>query len=475
MKKLLIILSFFALFTSCGKLEDLNKNIKDPALVPGESLFTGAQRRVVNQMVNSNVNLNNYRLYVQYWTETTYTDESNYDLTTRTIPDGNWDILYINALKNFDESAKVISATPIPTGEDPAVKKNKLAIIEVMNVYCFDYLIELFGNIPYSEALDINKPLPKYDDAMTVFKALMVRLDAAIANLDGNFGSFGIADNMYYGDVNLWIKFANSLKLRMGMLLADVDNAAAKAAVEAAASKAILSNSDNAKVIYMASMPNTNPIYVDLVASGRHDFVPTSVIIDAMNTLNDPRRPFYFTLHEGVYAGGEYGSSNDFLAFSHVADLIQTPTFPGTMFDYSEVEFLLAEAVERGYNVGGTAQEHYNNAITASILDWGGTELEAAAYLANPKVAYTTATGDWKEKIGTQSWIALYNRGFEAWTKWRRLDYPLLVPGADALSAIPLRYTYPIEEQTLNGKNYDAASAAIGGDLVDTKLFWDKF
>lgn len=475
MKKLLIILSFFALFTSCGKLEDLNKNIKDPASVPGESLFTGAQRRVVNQMVNSNVNLNNYRLYVQYWTETTYTDESNYDLTTRTIPDGNWDILYINALKNFDESAKVITAAPIPTGEDPAVKKNKLAIIEVMNVYCFDYLVELFGNIPYSEALDINIPLPKYDDAMTVFKALMVRLDAAIANLDGNFGSFGIADNMYYGDVNLWIKFANSLKLRMGMLLADVDNAAAKAAVEAAAPKAILSNSENAKVIYMASMPNTNPIYVDLVASGRHDFVPTSVIIDAMNSLNDPRRPFYFTLREGVYTGGEYGASNDFLAFSHVADLIQTPTFPGTMFDYSEVEFLLAEAVERGYNVGGTAQEHYNNAIKASILDWGGTEPEVAAYLANPKVAYATATGDWKEKIGTQSWIALYNRGFEAWTKWRRLDYPLLVPGADALSAIPLRYTYPIEEQTLNGKNYEAASTAIGGDLVDTKLFWDKF
>ena len=75
------------MITSCQKLEDLNKNVKDPASVPGETLFTGAQRRVMNQVASSNVNLNNFRLFVQYWTETTYTDESNYDLTTRTTPE----------------------------------------------------------------------------------------------------------------------------------------------------------------------------------------------------------------------------------------------------------------------------------------------------------------------------------------------------------------------------------------------------
>src|SRR5664279_766793 len=181
MKKILIVLSVFAMTISCGKLEDLNKNIKDPAVVPGETLFTGAQRRVFNQVVSTNVNLNNFRLFVQYWTETTYTDESNYDLTTRTTPDNLWDLFYINALKNFSESAKVIDATAVPAGGDPVAKQNKLAIIEVMQVYCFDVLVETFGNIPYSEALDITKPLPKYDDGLTVFKDLLVRLDAAIA------------------------------------------------------------------------------------------------------------------------------------------------------------------------------------------------------------------------------------------------------------------------------------------------------
>jgi hypothetical protein len=484
MKKLIIILSVFALTISCGKLEDLNKNIKDPAVVPGENLFTGAQRRVFNQMVSSNVNLNNFRLFVQYWTETTYTDESNYDLTTRTTPDALWDLFYINALKNFDESAKVINATPLAVGADPVAKKNKLAIIEVMEVYCYDVLLETFGNIPYSEALDINKPLPKYDDGLTVFKDLLVRLDAAIGNMDNGSESFGTADNMYEGDVALWIKFANSLKLRMGLLLADKDDATAKATVESAAVNVLSSNTDNAKLIYLGAAPNTNPIYIDLVASARHDFVPANTLIDTMNSLDDPRRPFYFTqvdtstvagVESLAYSGGLYGGSNNYLSYSHVAKLIQTPTFPGTLFDYAEVEFLLAEAVERGYTVGGTAAGHYNNAITASIEDWGGTELMAANYLTNPKVAYATAAGTWKQKIGIQSWLGYYNRGFEAWTQWRKLDYPLLEPPVDALSAIPLRYTYPIEEQTLNGTNWTNASTAIGGDAVDTKLFWDIY
>jgi len=95
--------------------------------------------------------------------------------------------------------------------------------------------------------------------------------------------------------------------------------------------------------------------------------------------------------------------------------------------------------------------------------------------LANPKVAYSTAEGNYKHKIGLQSWIALYNRGFEAWTQWRRLDYPKLVAPPDALSDIPTRIIYPIPEQTLNSVNYKAASAAIGGDAVTTKLFWDKY
>lgn len=475
MKKLIAILTIFVVFASCGKLEDLNENKKDPKEVPGESLFTGAQKNLFDQMVNTNVNTNIFRLITQYWCETTYTDESNYDLDTRTIPDNHWDILYRDVLKDLDESGKVILNTTYLSTENPSVKKNKLAIVEVLTVYTYCVLIETYGNIPYTEALNLNKPLPKYDDALITYKALITRLDAAMATMDITAGSFGIADNMYQGDVEMWLKFGNSMKLRMGLVLADVDETFAKATALAAAPHCISSNDENARLIYLGASPNTNPLYSDLVASGRHDFVPTSTLVDVMNAWSDPRRSLYFTKIDGVYLGGDNGASNDFTAYSHIADKIQLPTFEGIIFDYAEVEFLLAEAAARNWAVGGTAEDHYNNGIKASIQYWGGSVADANDYLALPEVAYTTATGDWKQKIGMQAWLAFYNRGFEAWTEYRRLDWPQLVAPADALSALPLRFTYPINEQTLNGANYTAASALIGGDAVDTKLFFDKY
>ena len=105
------------------------------------------------------------------------------------------------------------------------------------------------------------------------------------------------------------------------------------------------------------------------------------------------------------------------------------------------------------------------------VISWA----DADAYLANANVAYATAPGDWKTKIGNQAWIALYNRGFDAWTEWRRLDAPTLnVPEGLTYGDIPVRYTYPVQEQNLNIENYNRASSAIGGDAVTVKIFWDK-
>ena len=80
----------------------------------------------------------------------------------------------------------------------------------------------------------------------------------------------------------------------------------------------------------------------------------------------------------------------------------------------------------------------------------------------------------WKQKIGEQAYIALYNRGFEAWTSFRRLDFPALIAPADANETkVPTRLTYPAREETLNATNVEAASTAIGGNTLTTKLFWD--
>jgi hypothetical protein len=154
--------------------------------------------------------------------------------------------------------------------------------------------------------------------------------------------------------------------------------------------------------------------------------------------------------------------------------MLVDPTFEGLIMDASEVEFLLAEAVERGIAVGGSAQQHYNNAITASMSYWGVSSGNISAYLAQTSVDYTTATGNWKQKIGEQAYLALYNRGFESWTSFRRLDFPALIAPVDAaVSVVPTRLTYPANEETLNSTNNAAAAAAIGGNTLTTKLFWD--
>ena len=338
-------------------------------------------------------------------------------------------------------------------------------------------MVTTYGNIPYSDALDITKTFPKYDDAKTIYYNLLTRLDADIANLNTSADSYGSADIIYGGDVGAWKKFANSFKLKMGMTIADDDNAKAKSVVEAAVAAGVFtSNADNAEFHYLSTPPNTNPIWVDLVQSGRKDFIASEAIIETMKTLDDPRLDDYFTEDaSGDYSGAEAGAGGNYATFSKPANTILAPDFPALLLDYAEVEFFLAEARERGYAVGGTAQQHYNNAITASILYWGGTVSDATNYLSQPAVNYTTAAGTYKEKIGTQKWIALYNRGWDAWIEWRRLDYPHLSEAVDAQSVIPLRYPYPVNEQNVNRLNYEAAADAIGGDLVETKLWWDKF
>jgi len=475
MKKLLIFVFPLLTLSGCRKdLTSLNVDPKSPSVVPSTGLFTNAQRELASTVASSNVNLNIFRLIEQHWTQTTYTDESNYDIFTREIPGFLWTTMYRDVLRDFQEARTLIATEEM---SEP-VRKNQLAVVDIMEVYSWYYLVTTFGNIPYTEALNIDNPFPKYDDQAAIFTDLVKRLDSDITALDIKEESLGTADIVYGGDAAQWKKFAASLKLKVGMTLADADPAASKAAVESAIATGIFtSNADNAEFRFLASPPNTNPIWEDLVQSGRKDFVGAATFVDTLKFFADPRLPLYFTPDASTvdYSGGKPGASNNYATFSKPATTITSPDFPGVLLDYSEIEFFLAEAVERGYAVPGTAAEHYNNAITASIEYWGGSMADVTTYLADPKVNYATAGADFKQKIGFQKWIALYNRGWDAWTETRRLDAPTLPAPELAISDFPVRLTYSVDEQNINTTNYNTAAKAIGEDKVTTKLFWDKF
>ena len=475
MKRISILFLVFAglILGSCTKnFEDMNTDKKNPSNVDGSYLFSNAQKELMDQISNTNVNLNIWKLISQYWTETTYTDEANYDIVNRTIPDNLFRIYYVNVLQPLKEAKRLISEGELSGGETEVTRQNKLYIIELHEIYAYHNLVNIFGNVPYTQALNpTDYPNPEYDDAAAIYADLLSRLKTISNGLDESDGSFGSQDVIYGGDVAAWKKFANSLRLKIALNLADVDEATAKSNVEDAVAAGVFTSADdNALYSYLGSTPNTNPLYEDLVLSGRKDFVPANTIVDLMNTLNDPRMDYYFQDKiDGAWVPGIYGASNAYSNCSHINDKIQTADFPGILMTYSEVEFYIAEAAARGYSVGQTASDAYEEAIRASFAFWGVPG--ADAYIAT--VPYDGS--NWKESIGTQAYIAFYTRGFVAYNEYRRLDVPTMnvAPNAATGGPVPTRFTYPVNEQTLNKENYYNAAEAIGGDDMLTKLFWD--
>ncbi len=481
MKQYIFISLSWLLMISCTRnISEFNEETKKAANVPAATLFSNGVRNLSDALASPNVNTNVLRLTVQHWATTTYTDEPNYDFATRNIPQTWWLIMYRDVLVDLQEAKRLISNDNTTT---EATKKNQVAIVDIMQVYTFSVLVNTFGNVPYSEALDFNKLFPKYDDAKTIYDDLLKRIDADLAALSIEGNSFSANADLIYGAIasnpdriRAWIKFANSLKIKLAMTIADADVAKAKTAVEQASANAFSSVADNAIFKYQAVTPNTNPIWRDLVESKRQDFVAGETLVDTLKALSDPRLTFYFRPNDaGEYVGGKQGTTNTFTLFAKPSEKIAQIDLPAVLLDYTEVEFYRAEAIERGFTVGGTAAGHYANAVKASIIYWGGTGESADAFLAKPEVDYATAAGTYKQKIGTQKWIALYNRPYDAWTEVRRLDAPKLTPVTTARSGFPNRLTYPTNEQTLNGSNYTPAAAAMGGDKVESKIFWDKF
>ena len=213
-----------------------------------------------------------------------------------------------------------------------------------------------------------------------------------------------------------------------------------------------------------------NPIFDDLVASGRNDFVPTELIINKMKASADPRIDVWFTKVGGDYVGGVFGALNPFNGKSHMSDFFLANNAPANLLSYEEVLFMKAEAAARGYTVGGTAATFYAAAINASMELNNVSAVDAAAYLA----ARPYNAANWKKSIGDEAYIAMFNKPFAAWLFARRLDNPVFVnPPNSKLDGVPVRMPYSDQEYVLNKGNVTAAASAIGGDKATTKLFWD--
>jgi hypothetical protein len=467
MKKLFTAASAALLIASCtSDLSSLNENSKAPVQVPAGTLIANATVDLSDYLASVDVNLNNFTLWSQHWTQTTYTDESNYDYNQRDVNGNTFDRLYANVIRDLQDAKGLIEVDAVLL---PQVKANQLAVADLLQVYAYHVLVDIHNDVPYSEAIG-DVVTPKYDAAAAIYTDLVTRILTAHSTLAGDNG-LGSFDLVYGGDANAWKKFAASLALKLAVRAADVDPTAQTVAETAAAAGVFTSSADNASMSYTASPPYTNPLWNSLVQSGRTDFCASNTIAGIMNAHNDPRRGVYFRNLDslGDLMGGVYGQNSAYNSHSQPGDAVEVPTLTAHFMSFSEVSFLLADAAQRQWNVVGTAAEHYANGVNASMAQWGVSETEAAAYLAQPTVAWDPTV--WKECIGHQKWLAMYTRGNEAYNTIRTYDYPVMNIADVAQRPVPNRMSYGIDEYSLNSTNVEAAN---GGSDADTdKVFWD--
>lgn len=470
MKKLILIALLIGTTISCEDFEGWNVDTKNPSEVPASFLFTSAQRTIFTRMSASSVNYNIFKQLAQHWTPTTYTDEANYDMRQRDLSGTFFIYMFRDVLNDLNEAKRLTNERETSTAYPAEVKANQLAAIELLEVYTFHVLVDTFGDVPYTEALmGVDNLLPKYDDDATIYADLFARIDAALAKLT-DAPSFGGADLTYNGSTSKWRKFGNSLKLRMAVRISDYDFGMASSMASQAIDGGVFeSSSDNASFPFESGPPNNNPMWGSLVQSGRSDIIVANTFVDIIVPLNDPRTPVFMDDNVMPYTGGPYGANNPFANYTHAGAPFHQADLEGIILSYEEVEFLIAEAAARGLVTGQDAEMHYNNAIKASIAYWTGND--GSDYIAQDAVKYDAA--NWKKSIGEQKWIALYTKGFEAWSSWRLLDYPAMNTADESGLPVPRRYLYGNDDPDINGANYEAASAAMGGDALDSRVFWD--
>jgi hypothetical protein len=481
--------------TACRTdLTSLNTNPNSPTSAPATTLFTNAVTTTVGRFNGSFQTLSMTELFAQHIAQVQYVEEDRGRVRTEII-DGLFSGIYTSELEDLQ---KVI------TQGDAASSPNTSGPARVMQTWVFQQATDIWGDIPYTDALkgDIGGSLkPKYDAQKDIYYGLLKTLTDASTSMKTvtTDPALGNADPLYKGDISKWLKFSNSMRARLAMRISKADAAKAAAELTAAFSGpggVMTSNADNALINWPGDGQFDNPWAANF--STRDDHRVSKTLLDTMNALSDPRVKIYAQPTKAdptKYVGLQNGMDN-----VTVTPFFNTTSRPGAIFypgatsygtfgtaagkktpsylmTYAEVEFLKAEAAERGLGGQSGAGGHYNAGVTASILQWGGTQAEADAYLARPGVAYVAgATG--LKQIGLQKWISEFTQGLEAWSEWRRTGNPATIkPGPKAYpeeTENPRRLPYASNEQTVNAASLNEAIGRQGANTYITRIWWDK-
>lgn len=386
------------------------------------------------------------------------------------------------------------------------VGKNAIAgMARVMKAYNYQQIVDAYNNAPYSDALKGTASIrPVYDDASVIYDSLIVDLNKAIAYLSEPISTTntnpGAADIFFAGSNAKWIKFANTLKLRILIRESGVKAAyvTAQLASMPKTSASYLSADDNvtSNPGYIKSAGKMNQWYenygftsADAVA-GNHDFYAWTDFFFTQVPQSDPRRTrlAYPVGGSGTsYVGVPFGVGNDTYLYSKISGfgpaflpVSATAAASSDLYKRSQVImtaaesfFLQSEAVSKGLITGfdKTGKELYESGITESFkfLAVPSAATAAATYINDHP--YPAAAADQFKAIITQKWIALAGfNGFEAWTEYRRTGIPNVPLSTRAIGSVsPKRLLYPLSEYSNNAENVGAQGTI---NQFTSKIFW---
>lgn len=477
--KYLFLAALFISLTACtADFEEINTNPNAPIEVQPSLLLRQVIYDYGDEMAYEGFVAGN--LLGQYFTAIDFNLFDRHSLMEPQVGGNPWPVLYTNLRDNELILEQVKANSALAVYEGPAL---------IMKAYLSMALTDIFGDVPYSEALKgaQGEVTPVYDDQAAIYTdagGILANLEAGIAALENYQGSIPLmGDILFDGELNGWVRFANSLRIKALLRIADQIAVGSDLQAIYDAGNYLTTNEQNATFDFTDGQPN-NFRMANLRAGDFNLFIMSATMQEILTELNDPRQAVWFrpigndptqTQYQGLLNGPDASQTSISVADYSLTGTVfreNTGALDANFLTAWETHFLLAEAAERNL-ISADAKALYDLAVEQAFAYWK-TPLPAD-YLSTGAAAYGNNGADKIEQIITQKWLANIINGYEGWIEYRRTGFPALKTIAASLNndLIPVRMPYPTEEAALNASNYSAAAAATDDNSINSRVWWD--
>lgn len=440
-----------------GCTDDITDINEDPLAVTSVPPYLLFPEVIVNMSSQRVIEFAGSNMHAQQWAGSagTWRSRSRYILGVPSVNNA-WTNWYTTCLKNLS-LVELLVETDSP--DDVYI----IAQAKILEGFIYSNITQVWGEVPFTQAGNpAEYPYPEFDSQETVMEGIVTLMDEAIAILEQDTDSDIVDDLIFAGNKQAWIRWANSLKLKMLMFMANKKpTEVAVRLQEVANSSLILTNEQEAKLQYSSEIGNENPKYTfinNYWGGNVNLWYAGSPLVNLMNDLDDPRRATYFDQNvNGVYVGLVQGFTG--VAFTSKINVnnIQIDT-PDRYSTASETKFLLADAAANEYISGGLTQANtwFIEGVTLALDYFDGSlgeisQTDKDTYIASLPDLSTLTKEEALDYINDQHYISLFGSGIEAWNLWKRtksVDFD--IPNLSGATDIIRRYTYSSNEAAAN-------------------------